>query len=375
MISKPLRLQTSMRKKIFVDGLFYKGSGIGRYYSNLVHALLSAGLNVRTAVPQKYKDEFVNEFNSPNLEVEFVNYQKFDIVGFIAGSLKNFYTKTVGDFVWYPHINIPLFFKGERIIVTVHDMRPFLDFWDRSSFKRTIYKFLMWRAIRIAHRLVCISHSAAQDLTRFFPQAAAKIVIIPLAYDERPDKVYPTQPKNFKSGSPYVLFVGMRKPHKNLTTLIQAFGLIKDRVPHKLIIAGKKESSPDFVDQLIEETNMVDRVVTMTEVSDANLIWLYKNADWYIQPSNYEGFGLTPFEALAQDCPCLLSDIAAAREIFQDTGIYFDPDKVDDLANKLINVLNNPTCRQATLSRQVVVLKKYSFQSFKQNIVNFLELA
>ena len=63
--------------------------------------------------------------------------------------------------------------------------------------------------------------------------------------------------------------------------------------------------------------------VIQLDVSDSQLVWLYKNAEVFIFPSIYEGFGLPILEAFRCKCPVILSNSSCFPEIAQDSAVYF----------------------------------------------------
>jgi len=74
-------------------------------------------------------------------------------------------------------------------------------------------------------------------------------------------------------------------------------------------------------------------------IDDDQLINLYNNAELFVYPSLYEGFGLPPLEAMACGCPCVVSNAASLPEICGDAVIYCNPYDVNDIAEKISTVL------------------------------------
>ncbi len=148
----------------------------------------------------------------------------------------------------------------------------------------------------------------------------------------------------------YILFVGNRKKHKNLSNLILAFSKIKDRVNVKLVIAGSKDRQKDDVDILIENLNLKKHVIEFISPTDEEILSLYKHAKLFVFPSLFEGFGLPPLEALALDCPVIASNIPVLREILGEEIACFDPYDVEDMANKIYKALNDNDFRNYLLN-------------------------
>jgi hypothetical protein len=127
--------------EIYLDGLFYKGSGIGRYYESLTKEFAKRGIKIYTCVPNNLINDFEKDFsNIPNIEPIFVDYDKFSVKGFFKQSeiLKKI-EKEVTLF-FYPHVNLP-YYIPKNTVITIHDLRPLTQFWDRNEIKRKVFIF------------------------------------------------------------------------------------------------------------------------------------------------------------------------------------------------------------------------------------------
>jgi glycosyltransferase involved in cell wall biosynthesis len=109
------------------------------------------------------------------------------------------------------------------------------------------------------------------------------------------------------------LYVGNITAAKNLRFLVRAFDQAK--VASRLVLAGPRVDGFDELREEIDRSAVRDRIVLHDQVSDAELDYLYRGAVALVLPSRYEGFGFTPLEAMARECPVVASDIPAIREI------------------------------------------------------------
>jgi glycosyltransferase involved in cell wall biosynthesis len=155
------------------------------------------------------------------------------------------------------------------------------------------------------------------------------------------------------STRPYIVFVGIAKPHKNLVGLLQAFAMIRDRVSHDLVIVGSRRDTLRTSDRRIEETSAVlnGRVRFTDHLELSALQQLVTGADILVQPSLYEGFGLPPLEAMAAGTPCLASKIDPLVEVCGDAVAYCDPRDPADIARRLMELLESQEARQQLRSR------------------------
>lgn len=353
--------------EIYLDGLFYRGAGIGRYYESLIKEFAKRDMKIYTCVPERLINNFQKDFDEvlDKIEPIFVDYEKFSLKGFLKQSiiLKKLESKV--DLFFFPHVNLPSYIP-KNTVTTIHDFRPFTEFWDRVYIKRILMKFFYKRAIEKSKWIICVSETVHKELISRYPDSAQKSSVI---YEFIDDKFVSVHGKKRRLiDTSYILFVGNRKKHKNLENLLKAFSLLSEKIPHKLVIAGTRDKAKeiDEIDILINKLGLKDKVVNFVFPDDETLISLYQHADVFVFPSFFEGFGLPPIEAVSLGCPVILSDIPILREIFGDSGIYFNPSNPRDIADKIYYILSNGEIREKYLQRQKERIKIFD----KQKIIN-----
>jgi len=177
-------------------------------------------------------------------------------------------------------------------------------------------------------------------------------VIYPFIDDKFLDKSNNKNQYNKIVTGDYILFIGNRKKHKNLSQLIYAFNSIKDSFPNlKLVIAGKKDRKEDDVNILREKLNIKDRLVEIISPSDEEILCLYKYAKTFILPSLYEGFGLPPLEAMAHGIPVIVSNIPVLKEICGNAAYFVDPYSSESIAQGIYKVLYNDNLRESLIEK------------------------
>jgi glycosyltransferase involved in cell wall biosynthesis len=300
-------------------------------------------------VPIHLKKDFQRDFcDFHNIEPIFVDYSKFSLKGFIGNSkvLKKLNGKV--DVYFYPHVNLP-FYIPRNTVVTVHDLIPLTSHWNGGLLKKRVFSFYLSRALHHSAQVITISDTVAGELKAHFSGVANKIQTIYRFVDSKFDQF--AAPKPFLD-TRYLLFVGNRKKHKNIEQLLRAFNQVKHLIPHSLVLAGAKDSEKDDIDHLIDSLGIQDRVISIMNPTDDQIISLYYHADLFIFPSFFEGFGLPPLEAVQLGCPVILSDIPIFKEIFASSGRYFDPHNQLDLAKAILDVVTNRQLRFELLSKQ-----------------------
>ena len=336
--------------RLYIDGLFYKSSGIGRYYESLTKEFAKRGIKIYTCVYKNLKTDFERDFAGiNNIEPIFVDYEKFSIKGFFKQPKILRKLEHDVDLFFYPHINLP-YYIPKNTVVTIHDLRPLTHFWDRNEIKRKAFLFYLKRAIKHSAKIITVSNTVANTLKQTFKWLNKYIEVIYEFVDDKFIVGHNQDEPIFNK--PYILFVGNRKKHKNIELLINAFFRVKNDIPHYLIIAGSKEKDYDHVDTLLEKLGLKDRVIEFLQPSDKTITNLYTFADLLVFPSLFEGFGLPPLEAVSLGCPVILSDIPVLREIFGESGLYFNPYSVDSLAEAILKVIYDRNLREELLKKQ-----------------------
>ena len=131
----------------------------------------------------------------------------------------------------------------------------------------------------------------------------------------------------------YLLYVGSRTHYKNFTGLLEYFREWKGCFQTDLVIVGSPWTSKEI--QLMEQYNLTKRVHLLDQVDDILLCQLYNQAQAFIFPSHYEGFGIPILEALACGCPVVASRIPSSLEVGKDSLYYFDLDKPETFFSAL----------------------------------------
>ncbi len=255
------------------------------------------------------------------------------------------------DLLWVPHINIPLLWSG-RLLVTVHDV-IFLampQFFGRL--KVLVARLFFARIRQSADAIAFDSHFTAAEFDRLVgkPRGVTKVIYngIDEAWFTPPDETISLPPW---AADPYVVCVGNLKPHKNLRALIAAFAKLAPSVPHRLVVIGQRDG---FItgDKEAERLGAAlgDRIVFTGHLPFETLRLVVSRAALLVLPSLYEGFGLTPLEALASGCSVTAADIEVVHEVCGNAVTYFNPHETEDVARAILDSLQRPTSVRSYVS-------------------------
>lgn len=256
--------------------------------------------------------------------------------------------------------------KTAKVIITVYDLicELFYPDLDRGGLKKRK------EIIMNADGIIAISEHTKNDLLKVYPELnPEKIKVIYLAASmERPDKKIDT---SFLP-SKYILFVGKRSLYKNGITLLKAFSEISKKYPDvSLVMAGGGEFDEEEL-EIIKAGKYEDRII-QKNLSDDELYYAYKNAECFVFPSLYEGFGIPILEAFYCDCPVALSNSSCFPEIAQDAAVYFDGKDTDSMANAIEELLSDGEKRNEYRLRGQKRLADFTWGKVAKETLNFYQ--
>ncbi len=267
------------------------------------------------------------------------------------------------DLMHFPHWNIPIFYN-KPFIVTIHDLL-LLHYPTREAstlgpisyfFKNIIYRAVLNHAIKKSKHIITPSEFTKKDIIETFKISAEKITAIHLAPVPNLDLQTPNSEKNilnkYKIAKPYILYVGVAYPHKNLKGLIDAWKIFCDTHGdnYKLVMVGRNnyfyKKLKKYVYEMQEKNTEKQNVIFTGFVSDEELPTLYQNASLYVFPSFYEGFGLPPLEAMQYGVPVASSQAGSLPEVLGNAAYYFNPSDIHEITNAIWKVLTDEKLRQ-----------------------------
>jgi alpha-1,3-rhamnosyl/mannosyltransferase len=219
-----------------------------------------------------------------------------------------------------PWIDGALLRSQVPMVVTLHDLVPLKR---RGEYLRSGLRFkLRYLAVQRAVRVIVPTHAVAEDAVNVLEIPRERIAVIAeaaaAAFHPRPADEVMAVRERFELPERYLLWVGgLRTPD-----------------PRKRVraLARAKRSMPlVFVGPTGRWARELDDVVLTGEVSDDELAAIYTGAHALVFPSDDEGFGLPPIEALACGTPVAACDLPALREVLDDRATFLPVDDLDDL--------------------------------------------
>ena len=245
-------------------------------------------------------------------------------------------------------------------VCSIHDAHFLTNPQGRDPLWRLYARWTFRYAARHADRILCDSFAAREEVVELLGASPENIDIIYLGLPHRDS--LPADAAKAAAHKPYILSVGATDPNKNFTSLLQAYTLLIEAEPsidHRLLVAGPPGSEHPMLMKLIDEKGLGERVELLGRVSDSMLAALYENASLFVFPSLCEGFGFPPLEAMHHGVPVVASHAPCIPEILADASIYFDPNDIQDMREKMQALLSEPE-----LSRKLSIAGKERARRF-----------
>lgn len=242
--------------------------------------------------------------------------------------------------------------------------------------KQDLYQLKNWTAysVKKASRIFTISKASKDDIIAIYGVPEKRVVVTYPGI-----KMKKTNSKNDKSSfkkynieGKYVLFVGTLQPRKNIQVLIEAFSRLTQK-DVTLVIVGKRGWLYEDILSAPKDFGIEQRVKFLDFVSDEDLPSLYANAECFVLPSLYEGFGLPVLEAMQYGCPVIVSKVSSLPEVGGDAALYVDPKDVDDIKEKITTLLEDEKLRKELVKKGYKQVKKFSWEKTARETLKALE--
>lgn len=270
------------------------------------------------------------------------------------------------DVLFSPAYTCPLWCRAP-IVLMIHDV-SFTAHPEWFSWREGVRRRMLTRlGARRAARVITQSDFSKREIARLLGIPSSDIDVIYLGA---------TTLKSLATAerSPVILYVGSIFNRRHIPELIEGFRSLAARVPDvRLEIVGDNRTNPRIdMDQLIAASGVSDRVRWRSYISDADIAALYSTASAFVFLSDYEGFGLTPIEAMAAGIPIVVLDTEISREIYGPAAEYVQRPEPGLIATSLERVLTSSAERTRLIDAGTQQVERYSWRECAQRTLQVL---
>jgi glycosyltransferase involved in cell wall biosynthesis len=349
---------------------FFNHSGLGNYSRNLLYALAkNHPENSYYLFSPKTKNRFIME-NEGEFSLIEPTSPVFKLINSLWRS-KYMITDTNWRKLEIFHglsQELPIGIEKTKVksIVTVHDLIfiRFPEFYSWINAK--IYSRKLIHACSVSDRIVAISEQTKSDLVRYLNIAPDKISVIhqgcnPSFWNNYSKKYFQEVRKKYNLPERYLLYVGTIEERKNLLGIVKAIHAKNINIP--LVVIGRKVDLY-YKNVLTYITTHKLNVLFTESILNLELPVIYQNAECFIYPSFFEGFGIPLLEALVSRIPAITSKGGCFAEAAGPGSLYVDPHSAEEIGEAILKVVNNKELRD----KMITIGADYT-NNFKDDVI------
>ncbi|WP_413581350.1 glycosyltransferase family 4 protein [Bdellovibrio sp. HCB288] len=251
--------------------------------------------------------------------------------------------------------------------VTVHDMVVFEKSYNNPAFYTKGIKELTQVLNKKLSAVIVNSEFTKSEVLKHFPELENKTHVTYLGCD----RTYPPPaPSEVEKLDKYLLFLGTLEKRKNPTAVLDAFKILCDQgYDLKLVLAGTWGYGENEIKEALLQFPYPDKVLHLNYVPNNQVAGLFKNAQAFVFPSLYEGFGIPVLEAMSLGCPVVTSDKGVLKEITGDAALHASPTDPNEIAQSLIRLFNSEELKQSLIAKGRNQAAKFTWDKCAEDTV------
>ncbi len=234
-------------------------------------------------------------------------------------------------------------------------------------YKYYLYKLMYYLDFKHADYIIAISDTDKNEISQYYERFKEKIVRI-----YNPIVIEPEDIKDKEVQSPYICAVNLQFHHKNIITLIKAIELLGDNLNYKLMLIGNVPKRVEYLKTYVREHGLENKIEFTGFVNEETMKELFQNSALYVNPTLYEGFGMTAIEAMIYKIPTLVSKIPTNFEITRGLcNYYFPPEDENVLSEEILRCLMRKYTEQELNSISEEIYNTYNYLEISKQYYNF----
>lgn len=240
-------------------------------------------------------------------------------------------------------------------VVTLVDVQEFFypEFFTAADLFSRQWHYI--GSTRAADCVVTISEYSKATIVQHHGISPHKVVVAHLCADPRyyQARLNARRPECDLPSGRYLFYPANRWAHKNHDNLLRALQLLKSEKNLKppVVFSGYDMEGGYPLASKVDEYDLAEQVYTVGYVEMEEIAYLYSEALALVFPSFFEGFGMPPVEAMAAECPVIVSNATCLPEICGDAAEYFDPRSPASIADAILRVWQDSSLCERLIAR------------------------
>jgi len=280
---------------------------------------------------------------------------------------------------------IPLFRPPKTVFVSmVHGLEYKVNRnLKKFSFKYLVHPLILWRVMRFSKLVIVPSVSVKKAISNlswpFIDQEKVRVVpegVNDTYYKRGREEIDKIREKYKIGAGRYLFFVSTIQPRKNIPRMVHGFSLAleenKDLRDAKLLISGKLGWMYQDSLDAPKKYGVQDNVMFLGRTPDVDLPILYSGAEYFINLSLEEGFGIPLLEAMACETPAIVSDIPAFRELGREFPIYVDPYSIYSIRDGIKKALTKKRPAE-DIKKAREISQKYTWENTAEQLLTLFQ--
>ena len=376
--------------RIMINGRCLEGrrTGVGRYLSNIVRIWAEDNKNHDYDI--YFRDELSSDafLNEDNVSATLVpNSNLFDL----GPVWENFYLPRAlrknmyADVYFTPLYTLPIYPLRCKQVVTIFDISYIAHPEWYPAKQLASLRSLTGTTLKKADLILTGSEATKKEIVKYYEVSEEKICVTNLGVDERfinlnlesGNEHLRRVREKYKLSGKVILFVGLIMNRRNVPVLMKAVSNIIKKTGEQftLVIVGKNHTFPYFdIEEMAVKNDIKENLRWITYTTNEDLFGLYKAADVFMCISLYEGFNITPLEALFLGVPVICSNLSSLPEVVGDAAYFIqDPRDSIEMTTAIENVLSDKYLQEKLIQKGIEQANKFSWHSCAQETIEVIE--
>ena len=356
------------------------GTGLGNYCRTLLNDLgtIDTTDSFRLYVPDLGRDDLRSQLDMPR-NMSFVTpanklvkplrslWRIKGIVNDLKRDGVDIYHGLTGE------LPLGLSEAGIKSVVTIHDLIFMRCPEYYNPVDVAIYKWKFRNAIRQADRIIAISECTRRDIMELGEIDDSRIDVVYQSCDTRfRQQVSPEQKQDVRARyslpKRYVLFVGTIEERKNALLAAQALPYLSDEI--HLVLVGRQTAYAKTIFSFARQNGLANRIHMLSGVPTSDLYAIYQQAECFVYPSRYEGFGIPVIEAIQSRLPVIACTGSCLEEAGGPDNVYVDPDEPQEMAMAIKSITDNPDAARQIVTRSLDYIRRFENGNVAQEMLN-----